>query len=42
MEIKFIYSKDSEEERVMHSISDNINNKKFASYSEVNDVLKNS
>ena len=35
--INFIVSKDSEEECVMYSSSDNI---KFTSYSEVNDVIK--
>ena len=35
--INLISSKDSEEEHVMHSSSDNI---KFISYSEVNDVIE--
>ena len=35
--INLISSKDSEEEHVMHSSSDNI---KFTSYSEVNDVIE--
>ena len=37
IEINFISSEDSEEERVMHSSSDNI---KFTSYSEVNVIKK--
>ena len=37
IEINFISSEDSEEERVMYSSSDNI---KFTSYSEVNDFIK--
>ena len=36
--INFISSKDSEEERVMHSSSDNI---KFTTYSNANDVIEN-
>ena len=37
IEINFISSKDSEEERVMPSSSDNI---KFTSYSDANDIIE--
>ena len=37
IEINFISSKDSEEERVMHSSSDN---KRFTSYSDANDIIE--
>ena len=36
IEINFITSKDAEEERLMHSTSDNIN---FSPYSDVNEVI---
>ena len=38
IEINFIFSKDSEEDRMMHSSSDDI---KFTFYHEVNDVTEN-